>query len=122
MRQITISVLSLFIALPVLADVRLPVVNIAAGGVSARAAFGEPVVEKVETQSKKSEIKVASDTTKKTNSEKVARNENANRSLVSRSTTTKTAQPVISMDEGEQIIASDIVSPRRPSSDLWAHS
>lgn len=122
MRQITISVLSLFIALPVLADVRLPVVNIAAGGVSARAAFGEPVVEKVETQSKKSEIKVASDTTKKTNSEKVARNENANRSLVSRSTTTKTAQPVISMDEGEQIIASDILSPRRPSSDLWAHS
>ena len=45
MRHIAISVISLFIALPAFADVRLPVVNFAAGGVSARAAFGEEIVQ-----------------------------------------------------------------------------
>lgn len=43
MRHITISVLALLFTLPVFADARLPVVNLASGGVSARAAFGEPV-------------------------------------------------------------------------------
>ena len=45
MRHIAISVISLIIALPAFADVRLPVVNLAAGGVSARAAFGEEIVQ-----------------------------------------------------------------------------
>ena len=34
MRQIAISVLSLFVVLPAFANVRLPVVNVAAGGIS----------------------------------------------------------------------------------------
>ena len=40
MHRITISVLSVFIVLPAFASARLPVVNVASGGVSARAAFG----------------------------------------------------------------------------------
>ena len=39
MRRIAISVLSVFVVFPALADARLPVVNLSAGGVSARAAF-----------------------------------------------------------------------------------
>ena len=41
MRRITVSVLSIFIALPAFSATRLPVVNIGAAGVSARDAFGE---------------------------------------------------------------------------------
>ena len=51
MRHIAVSALSLFVILPAWANARLPVVNIAAGGVSARAAFGDvvatPTVTKV---------------------------------------------------------------------------
>ena len=65
MRQIAISVLSLFIALPAFADVRLPVVNIAAGGISARAAFGEPIVP-TQSVTPKSTGTVASNSTKDT--------------------------------------------------------
>ena len=43
MRRFTISLLSVFVVLPVFAGGRLPVVNIASGGVSARAAFGEEI-------------------------------------------------------------------------------
>ena len=56
MRRITISVLSVFVVLPAIAGGRLPVVNIASGGVSARAAFGEadtkPVTVAATTQKK----------------------------------------------------------------------
>lgn len=41
MRLITVSVLSIFAAIPAFANARLPVVNVAAGSVSARDAFGE---------------------------------------------------------------------------------
>ena len=117
MRQITVSVLSLFIILPALADARLPVVNISAGGVSARAAFGEPIVknseENIKTEVKKVAVKEDS------------KKENSNRAVVAR---TATPQKVVESkeaqkDTGQQILASaDVLVPRRPSSDLWARN
>ncbi len=117
MRQITVSVLSLFIILPALADARLPVVNISAGGVSARAAFGEPIVknseENIKTEVKKVAVKEES------------KKENSNRAVVAR---TAAPQKVVESkeaqkDTGQQILASaDVLVPRRPSSDLWARN
>lgn len=118
MRRIAVSVLSLFVVLPALADARLPVVNIAAGSVSARAAFGEEIVSKPE----KNVSAVKSETVKVAPKKKT---------VVARSAKKKTAAPKVaeikptatSVDSGEQIIAhADVLAPRRPSSDLWARS
>lgn len=110
MRHITASIISLLVILPAYADARLPVVNIAAGGVSARAAFGE------ETAVKTDEKKAV-----KNNS-----NNNSTRRVVSRVATSpvkRTDTSIPSSDTGQQIFASsDVLSPRRPSSDLWARS
>lgn len=108
MRKIAISALSLFVVMPAFANARLPVVNIASGGVSARSAFGEDVVQKIQpVQVAKNDKKSTTTRTKK---------------VVARSA----AQPAasrVSVDSGEQIIASnDVLSPRRPSDDLWAKS
>lgn len=101
MRHFTISVLSLFVVLPTVASARLPVVNIASGAVSARSAFGEGV----DTPAKKQ----TEPTRKKT--------------VVARSTKKTVAQKQTSVDMGEQLIASnDVLTPRRPSNDLWAKS
>ena len=103
MRRITISVLSVFVVLPAIAGGRLPVVNIASGGVSARAAFGE-------TDTKP--VTVAATTQKKQASP------TRTRRVVSRSAT-----PTPAVDAGEKIVASnDVLTPRRPSNDLWAKS
>ena len=96
MHRITISVLSVFVMLPAFASAKLPVVNIASGGVSARDAFGESIAEPVK--------KVASTRKKQI----VARTAKAQ-------TQPKTA------DVGSEIIAAnDVLVPRRPSADLWA--
>lgn len=116
MRQIAISVLSLFIALPAFADARLPVVNLSSAGVSARAAFGEPIVtpakqtQNTTTVAKKSDTNTSDTTTQK-------------RVATRGATPTKTVAPSPSTDSGEQIVAAaDVLSPRRPSADLWAHN
>lgn len=116
MRQIAISVLSLFIALPAFADARLPVVNLSSAGVSARAAFGEPVMtpakqtQNTTTVAKKSDTNTSDTTTQK-------------RVATRSATPTKTVTPAPSTDSGEQIVvAADVLSPRRPSADLWAHN
>ena len=116
MRQIAISVLSLFIALPAFADARLPVVNLSSAGVSARAAFGEPIVtpakqtQNTTTVAKKSDTNTSDATTQK-------------RVAARGATPTKTVTPAPSTDSGEQIVAAaDVLSPRRPSADLWAHN
>lgn len=110
MRHIAVSALSLFIILPAWANARLPVVNIAAGGVSARAAFGDvvatPTVTKVTVAPVQKNKKVVARSAKKS----------------------ATAAPVVtaqnaSVDMGERIAArDDILSPHRPSADLWARS
>ena len=110
MRHIAVSALSLFVILPAWASARLPVVNIAAGGVSARAAFGDvvatPTVAKVAVAPVQKNKKVIARSAKKT----VA------------STPVVTTQNA-SVDTGERIAArDDILSPHRPSADLWARS
>ena len=110
MRHIAVSALSLFVILPAWASARLPVVNIAAGGVSARAAFGDvvatPTVAKVAVVPVQKNKKVIARSAKKT----VA------------STPVVTTQNT-SVDTGERIAArDDILSPHRPSADLWARS
>lgn len=110
MRHIAVSALSLFVILPAWASARLPVVNIAAGGVSARAAFGDvvatPTVAKVAVAPVQKNKKVVARSAKKT----------------AASTPVVTTQNT-SVDTGERIAArDDILSPHRPSADLWARS
>lgn len=110
MRHIAVSALSLFVILPAWASARLPVVNIAAGGVSARAAFGDvvatPTVAKVAVAPVQKNKKVIARSAKKT----------------AASTPVVTTQNT-SVDTGERIAArDDILSPHRPSADLWARS
>lgn len=117
MRQITVSVLSLFIILPALADARLPVVNISAGGVSARAAFGEPIVKNNE-ENKKTDVK-------KVAVKEESKKENSNRAVVARTAASPKVveSKEVQKDTGQQILASaDVLVPRRPSSDLWARN
>ena len=99
MHRITISVLSLFVVLPAFASARLPVVNVASGGVSARAAFGA------------TDMKLAA---------KPVKNTTATRT---RKVVARTAVPVTksAVDTGEKIaVSNDVLVPQRPSADLWA--
>lgn len=119
MRQISVSVLALFFILPAFADVRLPVVNLSAGGVSARAAFGEPVVE---TATKK--LEKNTETVVANNNQDSKKTENK-RNVVARASVQKQVVEKVSAekDSGENIFASaDVLTPRRPSSDLWARN
>lgn len=116
MRQIKISVLAMFLILPAFADARLPVVNLAAGGVSARAAFGEPIVQPVKKTSQ-SNAEVVSNTGKNDNK--------SGRSVVARTASTKSVNKNINVqkDNGDKIVAgNDVLVPRRPSYDLWAQN
>lgn len=110
MRHIAVSALSLFVILPAWASARLPVVNIAAGGVSARAAFGDVVDTSAVT-------KVAAAPVQK-NKKVIARSAKKTVAPTPVVTTQKT-----SVDTGERIAArDDILSPHRPSADLWVRS
>lgn len=112
MRRITVSVLSIFIALPAFSATRLPVVNIGAAGVSARDAFGEgAAAQKVARADTAPAVTVAPVPKKAV----VARNAKKTSTPVP---VKKAAAP--SVDAGEKIAAIDVLSPRRPSSDLWA--
>lgn len=121
MRRISLSVLTVFITLDAFGGARLPVVNIAAGSVSARAAFGDAPV--IDTKNAASEPAVAT-----VKDVAPAKGESApQRKLVARSAKKSAAaapkKEVRPVTDGEQILASnDVLSPRRPSSDLWAKS
>lgn len=122
MRRIAISVLSVFVVFPALADARLPVVNLSAGGVSARAAFGEPIVQPV---AKINQLAPVVAKTKSETTSSVKSNTDATPQIASRSAdvsvSSKTQSRSASVDTGEQIVASaDVLTPRRPSADLWA--
>ncbi len=102
MRRITVSVLSVFIVLPAFGGA-LPVVNIGAGGVSARDAFGEGTPRRAAVSVSPAPKNVVARNTKKT---PVASKKSA----------------AVSVDAGEKIAAADVLMPHRPSSDLWAKS
>ena len=101
MRHITVSIFAFLLVLPAFADARLPVVNLASAGVSARAAFGETVAN-VATEKKQ-----------------LPKN-----NVVARPAVKRAAAPVrVATDMGERVVASnDILVPNRPSNDLWAHN
>ncbi len=104
MRRIAISVISLFVVLPVWGSGRLPVVNIAAGGVSARAAFGEAQPVKQTSTPAQTRTRVA-------------------RAATQMPEPAPVEKKTVSVDSGQQIIASaDVLTPMRPSGDLWAQN
>lgn len=103
MHRLSICLLSLFITSNVLAGTRMPVVNIAAGGVSARSAFGEEIVKNTKKTENKTPVQTR---TKKV----VARN-------------AKKAQPQQTLPTTDINLATntiDVLNPQRPSPDLWA--
>ena len=108
MHKLLTSVLAIFVVYSAWGDARLPVVNVAAAGVSARAAFGEPIVEtpSVAIVPTRQTTRVASMPKAKT------------RSVVARSAS-KTALTNSSHGEKTSAVA-DVLIPHRPSSDLWA--
>ena len=108
MHRITFSVLSVFVVLPAMASARLPVVNVASAGVSARSAFGESIPTATPAKDVVAPV--------------VATKQITPRRVVARNA----VNPVVaSVDAGAQIVASnnaDVLMPRRPSPDLWAKS
>ena len=110
MRQIAVSVFTIFVVLPAWASARLPVVNIAAGGVSARTAFGE------ETRAPVAVAPVVAASAPVTQPQK---------KVVARAAKKTTVTPRATSDitAGAQIAKNvDVLSPRRPSGDLWARA
>ena len=98
MHKITTSILAIFIVYGAWGDARLPVVNVGAAGVSARAAFGEPIVETP---------KVAVAPVVKT------------RSVVARNSAVKSVTTNSNLRGEKTVAVADILTPHRPSSDLW---
>jgi outer membrane protein OmpA-like peptidoglycan-associated protein len=92
MQRFSASLLAIFMISNAWGDVRLPVVNVASAGVSARAAFGEEIID-----SKPVAVKPAVKT----------------RSVVAR-------PAVKQISHGEKLAVADVLVPHRPSSDLWA--
>ena len=111
MHRITTSILAIFVVCSAWGDVRLPVVNVGAAGVSARAAFGENVYTPAPVSVAPVE-KTRVATTQKSNTQ--------TRSVASRTVTKPRAT---SVDTGEKIASvADVLVPHRPSSDLWARN
>lgn len=108
MRQIAVSVFTIFVVLPAWASARLPVVNIAAGGVSARSAFGDTITNMTPAAPVSA---VATPSIEK--------------KVIARASSKKNATPRAAADitAGAQIAKNvDVLSPRRPSGDLWARA
>ena len=105
MHRFSASILAIFVVSHAWGDVRLPVVNVASAGVSARAAFGEEVVATPSV----SVAPVAK-------SARVATPKTTTRSVVARSAVKNNRT-----SNGEKVVAvADVLVPHRPSSDLWA--
>ena len=110
MHRITTSLLAIFVASNAWGGVRLPVVNVGAAGVSARAAFGEPVYYEPEYVAPSVTIEPVAKT-------RVATTQKSN-NHTKKVTARTTKAPV---DRGEKIATvADVLIPHRPSSDLWA--
>lgn len=108
MRQIAVSVFTIFVVLPAWASARLPVVNIAAGGVSARSAFGDTITN-VTPAAPVSAVATPS----------------IEKKVIARASSKKNTTPRAAADitAGAQIAKNvDVLSPRRPSGDLWARA
>lgn len=103
MHRFSASLLAIFVISNAWGDVRLPVVNVASAGVSARAAFGEPIVS-----APVSVAPVAKTT-------RAVAQKSTTRSVVSRAAATQNQ-----ITHGERVASvADVLVPHRPSSDLW---
>lgn len=112
MRHITVSVLSIFIALPAFGGTRLPVVNVDAAGVSARAAFGEDGAKSASAMYTREPAPVT-----------VAPAPKITRPVVARSASRAPVKPASSdATSGQKIASADVLVPHRPSADLWAQN
>lgn len=103
MRLLALSVLSFLVILPASGNARLPVVNIASGGISARAAFGEEPERKVAPQVAQQPAPTRT------------------RKLVARSAK-KVAPIQRATSNVNYASARDVLTPMRPSSNLWAQN
>ena len=103
MKQKLVSGLGILLVLPAFAGARLPVVNMSAGAVSARAQYGLPAQNTPVVQKKSEPVASNASATRATQKRVVARS--------AKSTTKKSA---------EKIASADYLKPNRPSSDLWA--
>ena len=99
MQRLSIFLCGVFVCYNAGAGAYLPVVDVSQGGVSARAVFGEEIV-----QQKKNDAVSVAPLAKKTTERKV----------VSRS-----AKKV---NGSKNVIARDVLKPNKPSSDLWANN
>lgn len=114
MRLIAVSVLSMFVVLPALAAARLPVVNVSAAGVSARSAFGADAANKTTYGTPVADL-YGDVPTASVSVAPVAKK------VVARTATKPAVQTQTNIDTGAQIASrGDVLSPNRPSSDLWA--
>ncbi len=118
MRRISCTIISLLISLPAFGDTRLPVVNIAAGGVSARAAFGEEIARPQPIATKTTVAAAKKVVPKRTVTPRPARTNTVAKTAPAQTTTVARAA---SIDMGDKIANNDVLIPRRPSADLWAH-
>ena len=117
MRRITVSVLSIFVVFSAnAATTRLPVVNIGAGGVSARAAFGVGE-QRTSRASAATTNDVAAPAPTVTSERKVVARAAAPVKMTKVSAPVKPDAP-----GGKKIAAADVLVPQRPSADLWAQS
>ncbi len=115
MRLVTVSVLAMVVCGAAFGDARLPVVNIGAGAVSARAAFGEGGTTNVAS--------VSPSQTAVQNASRRTVTARPAKSQVARAA--KSNPKSDAADTGAQIAlnnATDILVPHRPSGNLWAVS
>ncbi len=108
MHRITITLLSILAVLPATSHARLPVVNINSGAVSARAAFGADTV-------RPAPVVTVTPVEKK----RVVARTPASAMVAPEKTIARTAD--VGAPIASNISSNDILSPRRPSADLWAH-
>ena len=116
MKSKYISILGLLAVFPAFAGARLPVVNVAAGAISARAQYGAAMQEEAQnTQTIRASklVPVANDAKESTA---------PRRGVVSRGAGAK-KKLSLNKDAGEPIaLNTEYLIPNRPSSDLWARS
>ncbi len=106
MRFFTVSLLSLFAVASAMADARLPVVDVTANGVSARAMFGEAMPVQKKRENAPDKVK-------------------GQKRLVARSAKNVEKKTTLAKLTENNIIkkhTNDVLNPHRPSADLWAQT
>ena len=104
MQRFTISFVVCLMCANAVAGVYLPVVDVSGGTVSARAAFGEEIAPQKRVIATNVQKQTSNNAPQKTSKKVVARS----------------AKRVA--DAKESKIAADVLTPRRPSADLWANN